>query len=89
MSSTTIEVKIDDEFLERLEDRSLDAAGGNMLVDAVAVNVLVDAYRERQRLRKDADDLKQGRCVVTPCNLEHAQHMKSVAENFIQAADAA
>lgn len=89
MSIETIEVMIDDGFLERLEDRSLEAAGGNMTVDAVVVNILIGAYRERTRLRHDADDLKQGHCVVKPCNLEHAQHMKSVAENFIKSADAA
>lgn len=59
---TAIEVEIDDGMLERLEDISIALAGDNMLVDAVAVNIFVHAYRERDRLRKDLADLKEGRC---------------------------
>ena len=49
------ELTIDDDLLDAIEQRAGEAVGGSIMVDAVAVSLMVHAYRERKLMRDFID----------------------------------
>lgn len=80
----TIEVEIDDALLDRIDERAREAVGGGVVVDAVAVCLMVDAYRTRRRHTHDLDDLNEGRAIVMPKSRAHAECMLAVASKWLE-----
>ncbi len=74
---------INDRAIEGLEALAADKSNLILHVDASFVLIMTRAYRERDRLRKELDDLKSGDAIVKPTSVQHAANMMTIGQDYM------